>query len=92
MEGVKAAVQRQIIMNFYRKNMDKGKLYTVKYFEKLDVGKMQGGKWWVTSPWSGSRAAAKTVQNPGKAGRQDNGKQKWIVASWDPFKEMQRRI
>ena len=28
-------------MNFYKKNMDKEKLYTVKYFAKLDVGKMQ---------------------------------------------------
>ena len=27
-------------MNFYQKNMVKGKLYTVKYFAKLDVGKM----------------------------------------------------
>ena len=41
MEGVRAEVQRQIFMNFYRKNLDKGKLYTVKYFAKLDVGKMQ---------------------------------------------------
>ena len=41
MEGVKAKVRRQIIMNFYRKNMGKGKLYTIKYFAKLDVGKMQ---------------------------------------------------
>ena len=41
MESVKAEVWRQIIMNFYRKIMDKGKLYTVKYFATLDVGKMQ---------------------------------------------------
>ena len=40
MEGVKAEVQRQIIMNFYRKNIVNGNLYTVKYFEKFDVGKM----------------------------------------------------
>ena len=40
MEGVKAEVWHQIIMNFYWKNMDKGKLYTVKYFAKLDVSKM----------------------------------------------------
>ena len=41
MEGVKAKVRRQIIMNFYQKNMGKRKLYTIKYFAKLDVGKMQ---------------------------------------------------
>ena len=81
MEGVKAEVWHQIIMNFYRKNMDKGKLYTVKYFATLDVGKMQVN-WAIdrvesgeTSPWSWSRAAALTVQNPGKASRQGNRKQ-----------------
>ena len=41
MEGVKVEVWLEIIMNFYRKNMDKGKLYTVTYFAKLDVDKMQ---------------------------------------------------
>ena len=41
MEGVKAEVWRQVIMNFCRKNMDKGEHYTIKYFAKLDVGKIQ---------------------------------------------------
>ena len=41
MEGFKAKVRPQIIMDFYQKKMDKGKLYTVKYFAHLGVGKMR---------------------------------------------------
>ena len=41
MQGFKAKVRPQIIMYFYKKKMDKGKLYPVKYFAHLDVGKMQ---------------------------------------------------
>ena len=37
MEGVKNETRRQIIINFYRKNSDKGKAYTVDFFKKLDV-------------------------------------------------------
>ena len=36
MEGVKNEIRRQIMMNFYRKNLERGKLYTVEYFRKLD--------------------------------------------------------
>ena len=35
MEGFKAKVRPQIIMDFYQKKMDKGKLNTVKYFAHL---------------------------------------------------------
>ena len=41
MEGVKNEMRRQIIMNFYRKNSDKGKPYTVKFFAQLNVGRKQ---------------------------------------------------
>ena len=41
MEGVKNEIRRQIIMNFYQKNFEKGKIYTVKYFKKLDVTSKQ---------------------------------------------------
>ena len=41
MEGFKAKVRPQIIMYFYQKKMDKGKLCTNKCFAHLGVGKMQ---------------------------------------------------
>ena len=41
MEGVKTETRRQIIMNFYQKNSDKGKSYTVDFFNKLDVSQAQ---------------------------------------------------
>ena len=36
MEGVKNEIRRQIMLNFYRKNLEKGKLYTIEYFRKSD--------------------------------------------------------
>ena len=41
MEGVKNEIRRQIIMNFYQKNSDKGKSYMVDFFNKLDVSQVQ---------------------------------------------------
>ena len=37
MEGVKHETRCQIIGNFYRKNIKKGKAYTVDFFKALDV-------------------------------------------------------
>ena len=39
MEGVKLETRRQILMNFYRQNLAKGKNHTVQYFLKLGVPK-----------------------------------------------------
>ena len=41
MEGIKHETRRQIIMNFYRKNWQQGKAYTVEYFKRLNVEKKQ---------------------------------------------------
>ena len=41
MEGVKHEMRCQIIMNFYRKNWQQGKAYTVEYFKRLNVEKKQ---------------------------------------------------
>ena len=41
MEGIKHETRRQIISNFYQKNREKGKAYTIRFFEALDVKKDQ---------------------------------------------------
>ena len=37
MEGVKVSARKNLIGSFYAKNWQHGKLYTVKYFEKIGV-------------------------------------------------------
>ena len=41
MEGVKHETRRQIIINFYQKNLGKGKLYTINFFKTMSVKKLQ---------------------------------------------------
>ncbi len=41
MEGINNATHRQIVINFYQKNLAKGKLYTVEYFPKLNINRHQ---------------------------------------------------
>ena len=41
MEGVKNETRRLIIANFYRKNSERGKAFTVDYFKKLNVNRRQ---------------------------------------------------
>ena len=41
MENAKNETCRQIIINFYRKNQAKGKLFTVEFFSKIDVKRDQ---------------------------------------------------
>ena len=39
MEGLSPAAQRQIIADFYGKNVSKGKMYTFQHFEKMGCKK-----------------------------------------------------
>ena len=41
MDGAKHETRRQIIVNFYQKNIKKGKFYTINYFQKLNVKRDQ---------------------------------------------------
>ena len=41
MENAKNEMRCQIIINFYRKNQAKGKLFTVEFFSKIDVKRDQ---------------------------------------------------
>ena len=73
MEGVKHETRRQIIGNFYRKNIKKGKAYTIDFFKALDVKNDQvyrtinhvdeGESHW---QWKGGGALRKLSKQQGK--------------------------
>ena len=41
MESIKPEVRRRVIADFYRRNITKGKSYTVMHFKKMDYAKSQ---------------------------------------------------